>query len=202
GGTLAFSAQTALATSQPTWFDRAGKQLDRIADPGNYFGFSAAPDHKKVALEKSDTDGNDAIWVLEFSSGIASKLSPFNINTAVWADNQRVAFVANDGSLQTIDTNSGKYQTLFPPSVDVSGAYLQSVSPGGRFLVWTRSTGGQSDAWVAALDGSQKPSPFLQTPYNEFRAQISPDGRLIVYVSNESGRDEVIVESFPQPGQR
>ena len=35
-----------------------------------------------------------------------------------------------------------------------------------------------------------------------FRAQISPDGHWIAYVSNESGSDEVMVESFPQPGQR
>jgi serine/threonine protein kinase len=202
GGTLAVSAQSALATSQPMWFDRSGKQLERIGDPGNYFGIAPAPDHKKVALEKIDSDGNTTIWVLEFSSGIASKLSPPNVNTPVWADNERVAYIGLDGSIQALSVASGKDQTLFPVSPDVLGAYLQSFSPDGHFLVWTKSSGGQSDPWIAALDGSQKPAPFIQTPQNEFRAQISPDGHWIAYVSNESGRDEVIVESFPQPGQR
>src|SRR5262249_26461237 len=81
-------------------------------------------------------------------------------------------------------------------------AFLQSVSPDGGYLVWSQTTSGQSDLWIASVDGKQKPSRLLQTPYNEFRAQISPDGHWIAYVSNESGNDEVMVESFPQPGQR
>lgn len=202
GGTLAFSAQSALATSQPTWFDRSGRQFDRLSEPGNYFGIASAPDHKKVALEKIGSEGTTTVWLLEFLSGIASKLSPTNINTPVWADNERVAYVANDGSIQAMSMESGKTQTLFPASPEVLGAYLQSFSPDGHFLVWTKSSGGQSDLWMAALDGSQKPAPFIQTPQNEFRAQISPDGHWIAYVSNESGRDEVIVESFPRPGQK
>jgi hypothetical protein len=52
------------------------------------------------------------------------------------------------------------------------------------------------------MDGSEKPKRFLQTPYNEFRGQVSPDGRWIAYVTNETGSDEIMVESFPQPGQR
>src|SRR5207253_6643570 len=56
--------------------------------------------------------------------------------------------------------------------------------------------------WIVPLDGSKKPARFLDTPSNEFRAEISPDGHWIAYVSNESGRDEVLVDSFPQPGQR
>jgi eukaryotic-like serine/threonine-protein kinase len=55
---------------------------------------------------------------------------------------------------------------------------------------------------MASLDGTSKAAPFVQSPSNEFRAEISPDGHWIAYVSNESGRDEVILESFPQPGQR
>src|SRR5262249_10981599 len=53
-GTLAYSSQATLATTQLTWFDRSGKQLDSVGEPGYYFGFSASPDGKKVALEKTD----------------------------------------------------------------------------------------------------------------------------------------------------
>ena len=203
GGTLAVSSQSSLAASQLTWFDRSGKQLDRAGDPGSYFGVAAAPDYKKVIMERLDPQsGASGAWLLEFSTGITSKLKVIN-NTPVWAGSDRIVYIAEDGSMQAIDINSGKNQTVLASSSDeLSGAFLQSVSPDGRFLVWTKSSSGQSDPWIVPLDGSKKPARFLDTPSNEFRAEISPDGHWIAYVSNESGRDEVLVDSFPQPGQR
>jgi Tol biopolymer transport system component len=201
GGALAFSAQSALATSQLTWVDRSGKQLDRIGDAGNYFGIAASPDHKKVVLERSELTGEIGIWLVEFTNGIASKLTTAYA-TPVWApDGERVFYAATDGSIQSINISSGKKNNFFPAS-DGLGVYLQTTSADGRYLLWTKSTDGQSDPWIAPLDGSQKPTRFLQTPYNEFRTEISPDGHWIAYVTNESGTDEVMVESFPQPGQR
>jgi Tol biopolymer transport system component len=205
GGALAISTQTVLATTQPTWFDRAGKQLDRIADAGNYFGFNAARDHKKVVLERNDKQsGHTTAWLLEFSTGIASKLNPTNLNTPIWtADSEHIVYVPDDSSVESISISSGKTETLLPSSEETQGTYFQDTSPDGHYLVWSKSAGGQSDIWIAPIDGSkQKPARFLQTPANEFRAVISPDGHWIAYVTNESGRDEVIVESFPQPGQR
>ena len=42
-----------------------------------------------------------------------------------------------------------------------------------------------------------RPTPLLSSPANEYAAELSPDGRLIAYVSDESGRDEVYVRPFP-----
>jgi hypothetical protein len=54
--------------------------------------------------------------------------------------------------------------------------------------------------WVLPFAGDRKPYPFLQTPFDERRAQFAPDGRWIAYQSNESGRHEVYVAPFPGPG--
>ncbi len=204
GGTLAFTSQATLPTTQPTWFDRSGKQLDHVGEPGYYFGFSVSPDRKKMALEKSDSQtGEDTTWLLEFANGISSKLtSGGQINTPIWASDSERILISLDGNVAAVNTVSGRKETLLAVAEETVGAYLQTTSPDGRYLVWTKSTNGQSDPWIAPLDGSEKPKRFLQTPYNEFRAQISPDGHWIAYVSNESGNDEVMVESFPQPGQR
>ena len=51
-----------------------------------------------------------------------------------------------------------------------------------------------------ALASAGKPFPFLQSNFNEDHAQFSPDGRWLAYTSNESGRYEVYVQSFPQAG--
>ena len=58
----------------------------------------------------------------------------------------------------------------------------------------------QADLWVVAADGSQPPVPYLRTTANEYQARFSADGRWVAYTSDESGRSEVYVQSFPRPG--
>jgi Tol biopolymer transport system component len=53
---------------------------------------------------------------------------------------------------------------------------------------------------VLPLTGERKPIPFLKTPFNEFGAKFSPDGRWVAYRSNESGRAEIYVAPYPGPG--
>ena len=56
------------------------------------------------------------------------------------------------------------------------------------------------DIWVLPLIGDRKPFPFLKTPFAELMPTFSPDGRFLVYQSNESGRVEIYIQSFPGPG--
>jgi hypothetical protein len=58
------------------------------------------------------------------------------------------------------------------------------------------------DIWTLPLEGDRKPHPFLQTPFNEQYADLSPDGRWLAYVSNQSGRPEVYAQPYPGPGAR
>jgi eukaryotic-like serine/threonine-protein kinase len=121
----------------------------------------------------------------------------------VWAaDGERAFYITADGGVQAINVNSGKKDAVFPAGEGIVGGFLQSASPHGHYLVWTKSTGGQSDLWMGSLDGGHAAARFMETPYNEFRAVVSPDGHWIAYVTHESGADEVMVESFPQPGRR
>jgi hypothetical protein len=50
--------------------------------------------------------------------------------------------------------------------------------------------------------GDRTPVPLLQSEFSEEQATISPDGRWLAYTSNESGRPEVYVQSFPSPGRK
>jgi hypothetical protein len=47
------------------------------------------------------------------------------------------------------------------------------------------------------LSGDRKPFPLLRGKHWEGQSQLSPDGRLLSYTSNESGRPEVYVTRFP-----
>jgi hypothetical protein len=52
------------------------------------------------------------------------------------------------------------------------------------------------------LDGDHEPRPYLVTPYFEANAKVSPDGKWASYESDESGRPEVYVQSFPVAGSK
>lgn len=88
-----------------------------------------------------------------------------------------------------------------PPELLVSSEFDKVAgawSPEGAWLVFTEyhpDTG--ADLWL--LDRStERARPFVQTRFNEYAPVISPDGRHVAYVSDESGRAEVIVVSCPE----
>jgi Tol biopolymer transport system component len=58
------------------------------------------------------------------------------------------------------------------------------------------------DIWTLPMKSGAAPRPLLRTPFNEYQPSLSPDGRWLAYVSNESGRDELWVRSFPAMDQR
>jgi Tol biopolymer transport system component len=73
----------------------------------------------------------------------------------------------------------------------------------GRFIVYeTAGETTRSDIWVLPLDGDRKPIPFLTTPANEAQGELSPDGRWMVYTSNESGANDVYIQPFPVTGNK
>ena len=74
-----------------------------------------------------------------------------------------------------------------------------SCSPDGRLLVvdrWSNNTG--NDVWVLPLVGERRAEPLIATANNEGNGMVSPDGRWIAYISDESGRNEVYVRGFPR----
>jgi Tol biopolymer transport system component len=72
---------------------------------------------------------------------------------------------------------------------------------GSGLLLTDDSMNGNQDIWIQPTDGSPARS-FLGTDANESAARVSPDGRWVAFTSNESGRDEVYVQSYPKPSSR
>jgi hypothetical protein len=108
---------------------------------------------------------------------------------------------------------------LFVKSATGAGqeeVFLKLGTPTGWATDWSKdgrhilyqipgNTSGQ-DLWIARGDGTTsadtKPVPYLQGPFDEQNGVFSPDLRWIAYTSNESGMDEVYVQSFPLSGGR
>jgi hypothetical protein len=93
-------------------------------------------------------------------------------------------------------------------SDDVQIRQVTDWSPDGKLIVYARlDPKTKWDLWVlpsAVESASQerRPTPYLQTEFNEHHGRLSLDGRWMAYASDESGRPEVYVRAFPTPGVR
>jgi dipeptidyl aminopeptidase/acylaminoacyl peptidase len=75
-----------------------------------------------------------------------------------------------------------------------------SWSPDGKSLAFVvRNAETDKDIWIVPRNGEAE--PFLSTRFSEEYPEFSPDGRWLVYTSDESGRDEVYVRPYPGPGR-
>ena len=55
-----------------------------------------------------------------------------------------------------------------------------------------------ADLWLLPLTGDRKPTPLLDSKFGENFPQMSPDGKWLAYMSNESGTNQIYVRSFPK----
>ena len=83
-----------------------------------------------------------------------------------------------------------------------TNGYLSDSSPDDRHLIFTADLSGRRHLWLLPLTGDRKPFKFLDSSSDEMHANFSPDGRLVAYSSNESGRFEVYVQTFPRSDRK
>jgi Tol biopolymer transport system component len=193
-----------LAGNTLVWVDRQGKAEPLQAEPREYEEPRLSPDGRRVAVTiRSD---NPDIWILDVSRGSSARLTfeDGESETPVWTpDGARVTFSAD---------RVGRPRTIYSKPSDGSGAedplfegqshpHVSSWFPDGKMLLYSEfDPGSAGDIWVFTSGEKTSKRVWLRTPFNERGARVSPDGRWIAYVSNESGRDEVYVQPFPGPG--
>jgi Tol biopolymer transport system component/DNA-binding winged helix-turn-helix (wHTH) protein len=195
---------------QLVWFDRDGKQVGKLGEPGIVSTPRISPDGKQIATEIVDPQiGTSDIWVYDLRRNVPTRLT-FDASmdtTPVWSpDGSRIAFSSNHKDIRRFGIyqkdlgGSGNEEVLFES--DKNGT-PQSWSPDGQFIAYARNPPAPSftQIWVLPLTGERKPFRFLDAELFSHRwPQFSPDGRFIAYVSYESGRDQVCVTSFSGPG--
>jgi hypothetical protein len=78
-----------------------------------------------------------------------------------------------------------------------------SVVPSGDSLVFVlNDPATRNDIWLLPLTGDRTPRALVKSRFSEGTPRVSPDGRWLAYASDESGRAEVYVQSFPDGGDR
>ncbi len=203
-GLLVYQTGSGGAGLQLTWFDRTGKPMGTLGEPGNVFSLEFSPDRKSVAvLLGQDSD----LWIYDAVRGLRTRLTfdPGIDREPTWAPDGRsiVYGLTQKGQFELYRKPTDLNKTgevLFEDSAPV---YPSGWSRDGKFLLFNRTDPKIAAAvWVLTMtsDAAGKPSPFLRTSSGEGQAKFSRDGNWVAYASAESGRREIYVAPFPGPG--
>jgi Tol biopolymer transport system component len=202
-GRLAYRVGAASRT-QLTWLDRTGAGPATLgALPGWMATPALSPDGATVAVSASD--GN--IWLLDAVRGTGTKFTTdAKSNLApVWSPDGRSILYISDREgfpkiYQRLANGAGQEQL-----VDGSPA-LQKLPYGwsadGRYVTMFQTGTSGEDLFVLPMFGDRRPQVYLQTKFSEYENRLSPDGKWMVYVSEQSDRPEVYVQPFPRSDER
>ena len=202
-GVLAY--QGSAPGSRITWFDRDGRRVGEATPPGDQNNFCLLSGESRIVYEAADlVTGNVDLWTVA-ANGVPSRLT-----FGPLVDFFPVC--APEGDEVIFASLRGGPPNLFRLAVDSPGSEtLLLASPTAKTPTqWTRnglvlfSVLNAEFNWdvhaLSLADGST--TPVVTTPAEERNAQLSPDGRWLAYVSNESGSFEVYVQPFPGSGAR
>jgi serine/threonine protein kinase len=203
-GILAWTNSVGPVVAQVGWYDRNGKLLETVGEPGRLNTVALSPDGKRIAVSRYDEGSyrNMNLWIDEVSHRTATRLtftqtaldwfavwSP-DASQIVWSSNRE----GNTNLYRKSSSGAGPDELLLKTS---EVKYANDWSRDGRFLLFS-SYGKGSDIWFLPMIGDdRKPRIYLQTEFDESQPRFSPDGRFVAYTSNESGQNEVFVRPFP-----
>jgi serine/threonine protein kinase len=210
-GMLAYAAAV-LQRGRLTWFDRAGHSLNSVGVEGDYSDFRLSPNGQTLAASLVDPKAwNPDIWLIDLVRGGPSRFTVGSALSAapVWSpDGARIVFRTNrNGQTELYAKSAGgggneeavlTFETQHAAGIDSPNLVCSDWSPDGRYVIGSvpqQTTG--DDLWLTPLSGDKKPFKFLGPPSDQLHANFSPDGRFVAYTSNESGRFQVYVQTFP-----
>jgi eukaryotic-like serine/threonine-protein kinase len=191
------------------WVDRKGRELGSLGPVGGYSDVRISPDGQKVAVALRDPSHgqNQDVWVLDASRGTPLRLTSEptdEFNPAWFPDGEWLVYVSDRagssfdlferpaaGGDEKILVRTKNDKVL--PTVSPDGRHLLvSVFEGSNFVRFLLPLSGQGDG--VRLSGASR--------FSEQHPEFSPDGRWMVFDSNESGPREVYVQSFPEGPKR
>jgi Tol biopolymer transport system component len=185
-----------------TLLDRSGATSTRYElPPAPWWVLSVSLDGRRAVVAN---EGD--LWIVDLARSVPMRFASTSATdlSAAWSPSgDRVAYVSSPAGRQEITLAGLDGQGEVVPTTDDAFKMVYDWSRDGRYILFgTQNAVTKHDLWLLPLEGDRKPVPYLRSPSFEYAARVSPDGRWLAYSSDETGRYEVYVQSFPQPGRK
>ena len=182
---------------QLVWFDREGKQtgtVDAPAKVGIGQDPNISPDGKRLAVKREYN-----LWVIDLEKGTGQRLTSTFSQHPVWSpDGTRLVYSSGNNGLTVKNANgSGEAEILLP-----GPTFPRAWTPDGRFIIFARrGVKTRLDLYALPMFGERKEYLLIDSAFDEYQMQISPDGRWLAYVTDETGDYEIYVQSISSDGK-
>ena len=204
-GTLVFQPGTFSSFQRNlAWMDRSGKATNITEEVKPFAMPAMSPDGKRIALvlQGSSFDA----WVYDLERDTLTRAS-------FGGDDYRPHF-SPDGKMLGYDSSKSGHQQVYVKHGVAQGEEVVVTegpenkefygwTPDGREVIFGRQNKDTGwDLYAAAVEGDHKPRPLVVMPFNQNGARLSPDGKWLAYVSDESGQGEIFVQAMSDPSTR
>lgn len=165
-----------------------------------------SPDGRRVAYGAFGSGRSSSdLWITDLETGVTKRITDDDgdSNDPQWNPS---------GTALAFSVNAPEGKDVAELPLSAGGQHIVAVRPGIQFpndwprdgkvlLVTDEQEGTRHDILIQPTDGSS-PRAYVATMADETAARMSPDGRWVAYTSDESGRAEVYIDSYPIPGRR
>jgi Tol biopolymer transport system component len=202
-GVLAYRSGSGEGQTELVWLDRSGKRVGQLGPADYYYDLRISRDGRKMAVNVGKDAGD--LWLHDLERDVRTRFTfdPADDNAPIFSpDGALIAFVSarnGMGELYARDTQGTGQDVLLFPSL---GTQLTAGdwSPDGRSIIFSSlSRKTHFDLWTYSVQ-DKKAEPWLEGPLDQTHARFSPNGRWVAYESNESGHEEIYVQTFPEKG--
>ncbi len=192
---------------QLRWFSRDGTPLEPVGEPSRDGSRRArlSADGKRLALDRVVL-GNRDVYIRDLFNGATSRFTTDRSldGFPVWSPNgSEIAFQSD---------RNGSFDILVKSTAGTGPEKELLRAPGNQWpLDWSRDgrwllyadAANAGDLWAMPMVGQDRtPVPIARSTFAERDAALSPDGRWVAYPSNESGTNQIVVQSFPQAREK
>ncbi len=191
---------------QLQWIGRDGRVLELLGTPVALGLGRLSPGGRMVAIERTDPrSGNIDVWLYDTGRAAWTRFttSPGRDRSPVFSpDGRSIAFDSDRTGRFAVYRQSlrgGEAELVLDSTPDTSD-FPGDFSPDGKLLALSHlalSPRENWDVWILSLEGEPAVAPFLTGEARQLEPRFSPDGRLLAFLSNETGRQELHLTAYP-----